>query len=195
MVHLVKLCHYASIQERVYMPMNMCMCLVQTFLALRRNHTHVRAKNKASIQTQWSFASHSALVRPNWIPEKAETTMFREGLRWGRNALGVWTFHSVAWESWTNGLKKFRYFSLPFSLVLWLLVRYLYWQGFWVFLIDWFLYVWVFSLHVCVPDVHARGSQKPEDPIGSAGTGVADGCQLPFECWELNPIWLEPLIG
>uniref|UniRef100_V9GXK9 E74-like factor 2 n=1 Tax=Mus musculus TaxID=10090 RepID=V9GXK9_MOUSE len=35
---------------------------------------------------------------------------------------------------------------------------------------------------VCMPDIH--GCQKR---IGSSGTGVPDGCELPCGCWELYP--------
>ena len=34
--------------------------------------------------------------------------------------------------------------------------------------------------------------QRPEEGIGSPGTGVRDSCKPPCECWELN---LDPLEG
>lgn len=40
--------------------------------------------------------------------------------------------------------------------------------------------------HVCVV------SGRPEHGVASPGAGVAGQCELPDECWELNPVlWKE----
>ena len=39
--------------------------------------------------------------------------------------------------------------------------------------------------------VSAWFSGHPEEGIESPGTGVIDGCELPYGCWESNPGSLE----
>lgn len=38
-------------------------------------------------------------------------------------------------------------------------------------------------------------SMMPLEDVGSSGTGVTDGCELPCKCWELNlgPLLEEPV--
>ena len=33
---------------------------------------------------------------------------------------------------------------------------------------------------------HAWCLQRPEEPARTPGTGVSDGCELAWGCWELN---------
>jgi hypothetical protein len=55
-------------------------------------------------------------------------------------------------------------------------------------------YVCVFCLHVCLCTMCMQGLWRPEKGAGSCGTGVTDGCELPYGCWELNsvPVMAEP---
>lgn len=34
-------------------------------------------------------------------------------------------------------------------------------------------------------------SEEDREGVGSFGTGGIDGCELPFECWELKPALLK----
>lgn len=38
---------------------------------------------------------------------------------------------------------------------------------------------------------HVWGPKKPEEGIRSSETGFADGCEVPYACWESNPDFLE----
>ena len=40
--------------------------------------------------------------------------------------------------------------------------------------------------HVCMYTVYAWYPQRPEEDIGSPGTGVTDGCEPPCGSWKLN---------
>ena len=47
------------------------------------------------------------------------------------------------------------------------------------YLIFTILYMWVFCLHVCLCTMCIQYSQRPEDGVGSPGTGVTNACELP----------------
>lgn len=48
------------------------------------------------------------------------------------------------------------------------------------------LCIWIFCLHVCLITKCVQCQKRPEEDIVSPPTKVADGCEPPFGCWELN---------
>jgi hypothetical protein len=111
--------------EHVYMPMKVWIYYRWTRVCAwsRPSWLSEEITAMSELRTRLAFThsgalSHDVFVRPDWISEKAETTMLWEGLRRGRSALGVWTWRSVAWESWTQCLKEVQIFLFAFSLSL-----------------------------------------------------------------------------
>lgn len=42
-------------------------------------------------------------------------------------------------------------------------------------------------LPVCIPVPHVYSAHRRPEEVGSPGIVVIDSCELPRECWELNP--------
>lgn len=49
-----------------------------------------------------------------------------------------------------------------------------------------YLWVWVFYMHICLCTMYMQYPWSPEEGIRFSRTGVKDGCELPYGCWESN---------
>lgn len=51
-------------------------------------------------------------------------------------------------------------------------------------------FVYMYVCIACISDAH-RGQKRESESISSLGTGVTDGCQLPWGCWEVYPVFFK----